>query len=217
MLSALIWIPFVGAIVVGCLPKTIPAHRIKLGSLIWSGATLLWTIWLMSQFDLSRAEFQFQETLPWLETLGLNYELGIDGLSLPLLVLNSLLTWIAIYSSREQTERHRLFYGLVFLVSSGVAGALLAQNLLLFFLFYELELIPFYLLVSVWGGKYSNYAATKFLLYTATSGILILAGFLGLVWLSNATSFSYSALLEQSLPLNIQFIPAGGSTNRLWH
>ena len=163
----------------------------------------------MSQFDLSRAGFQFQETLPWLETLGLNYELGIDGLSLPLLVLNSLLTWIAIYSSREQTERHRLFYGLVFLVSSGVAGALLAQNLLLFFLFYELELIPFYLLVSVWGGKYRNYAATKFLLYTATSGILILAGFLGLVWLSNATSFSYSALLEQSLPLNIQFILLG--------
>lgn len=209
MLSALIWIPFAGAIAIGCLPKAIPAHRIKLGSLILSGLVLLWTIWLMSQFDLSSPTFQFQEVFPWLETLGLNYELGLDGLSLPLVVLNSLLTWIAIYSSREQTERPRLFYALVLLVSSGVAGALLAQNLLLFFLFYEIELIPFYLLVSVWGGRDRNYAATKFLLYTATSGALILAGFLGVIWLSHATSFSYSALTNLSLPLGLQFVLLG--------
>ncbi|NEQ33524.1 MAG: NADH-quinone oxidoreductase subunit M [Leptolyngbya sp. SIO4C5] len=209
MLSALIWLPFVGAIAIGCLPKSITAPRLKLGSLLISGGVLLWTIWLMSQFDLSSPAFQFSETLPWLETLGLNYELGIDGLSLPLVVLNSLLTWIAIYSSREHTERPRLFYALVLLVSSGVAGALLAQNLLLFFLFYEIELIPFYLLVSVWGGENRSYAATKFLLYTATSGALILAAFLGLIWLSQATSFSYSALLEQSLPLGIQFLLLG--------
>ncbi|NJN02404.1 MAG: NADH-quinone oxidoreductase subunit M [Leptolyngbyaceae cyanobacterium RM1_1_2] len=209
MLSALIWLPFIGTIIIGCLPKTVPAHRIKLGSLMVSGAALLWTVWLLSQFNPGSTAFQFQETLPWLETLGLNYELGVDGLSLPLVVLNSLLTWIAIYSSSEQTERPRLFYALILLVSSGVAGALLAQNLLLFFLFYEIELIPFYLLVSVWGGSNRGYAATKFLLYTAMSGALILAGFLGVIWLSHATSFSYSALLEQSLPLGIQFVLLG--------
>ncbi|NJL88247.1 MAG: hypothetical protein HC886_23500 [Leptolyngbyaceae cyanobacterium SM1_1_3] len=68
MLSALIWLPFIGTIIIGCLPKTVPAHRIKLGSLMVSGAALLWTVWLLSQFNPGSTAFQFQETLPWLET-----------------------------------------------------------------------------------------------------------------------------------------------------
>jgi NAD(P)H-quinone oxidoreductase subunit 4 len=133
----------------------------------------------------------------------------MDGLSLPLLALNCLLTWIAIYTSREDIDRPRLFYTLVFLVSAGVAGALVAQNLLLFFLFYEAELVPFYLLVAIWGGTNRAYAATKFLLYTAISGVLILAGFLGLVWFSHASTFDYTALLGTSLPLGLQMLLLG--------
>lgn len=205
MLSVLIWFPCVAAVIVALLPSAIATSRVRLISLFLSAATLLWTLWLVSQFDLSNPTLQFRESLPWLPYLGLSYELGVDGLSLPLLGLNSLLTWIAIYSSRVDTERARLFYGLVLLVSGGVAGAFLAQNLLLFFLFYEIELIPFYLLISVWGGTQQSSAATKFLLYTATSGGLILAGFLGVIWFSDATSFTYESLLGQTLPLNIQY------------
>ena len=180
MLSILIWFPILGAIAVALLPlPTIPLRRI---TLFISGAVLLWTLWLVHQFDFSNPLFQLQEFLPWLPSLGLNYELGVDGLSLPLLALNSFLTWIAVYSSSRQTSRPRLFYALILFVSGVVAGAFLAQNLLLFFLFYELELIPFYLLIAIWGGENRGYAATKFLLYTALSGILILAGFLGLIW-----------------------------------
>ncbi len=205
MLSTLIWFPFLGAIAIA----TLPLRQLKLVALTISGFILLWNFWIVTQFDATNPLLQLQEYLPWLETLGLNYQLGVDGLSLPLLLLNSLLTWIAIYSSQEQTERPRLFYSLILLVSGAVAGALLAQNLLLFFLFYEVELVPFYLLISIWGGEKRNYAAMKFLLYTALSGALILLAFLGLAWLQGAGSFAYEAAMGDTLPLWIQLVLLG--------
>ena len=207
MLSTIIWLPIFGAIAIGLLP--IPLKRLKLASLILSGIVLALSLWLTSQFDFTSPLLQFTEHLPWIEPLGLDYTMGVDGLSLPLLVLNSFLTWIAIYSSKEDVERPRLFYALMLLVSGAVAGAFLTQNLLLFFLFYEVELIPFFLLISIWGGKGSNYAATKFLLYTALSGVLILAGFLGLVWATGSTSFAYESFAGQALPMGLQLLLLG--------
>jgi NAD(P)H-quinone oxidoreductase subunit 4 len=209
MLSVLIWLPIVGAAVIGFLPRSIPTKQIRDAALTISGVVLLWTIWLFTQFDLSNSALQFREYLPWIETLGMNYELAMDGLALVLVGLNSLLTFIALLSSSEKTERPRLFYSMILLVCGGVAGAFLAQNMLLFFLFYELELVPFYLLISIWGGAKRGYAAIKFLIYTAISGALILAGFLGLVWLTGSSSFSYEAALGQSLPIELQLILLG--------
>ena len=206
MLSVLIWFPCIAALIIALLPQSIAVHKVRQASLFLSGATVLLTLGVVSKFDLSSSTLQFQESLHWLTDLGLDYQLGVDGLSLPLLVLNSLLAWIAIYSSRVETKRPRLFYALILLINGGVAGAFLAQNLLLFFLFYEVELIPFYLLISIWGAAKQGSAATKFLLYTATSGGLILAGFLGLIWFSDASSFSYEIVREQTLPLNIQYV-----------
>lgn len=206
MLSLLIWLPIVGAAIVGFLPQQLSSSQIRSVAVWLSGAILLWTIWLLAQFDISLSTLQFQEYLPWLDALGLHYELGVDGLSLLLVAINSLLTWIAILSSSTTTERPRLFYALILLVSGGVAGAFLAQNLLLFFLFYELELVPFYLLVAIWGGANRGYAAIKFLIYTAVSGALVLIGFLGLVWLSGATDFSYASVLNQNMALGLQVV-----------
>jgi NAD(P)H-quinone oxidoreductase subunit 4 len=206
MLSTLIWLPIFGAAVIGFLPGTFSTRQVRFSALIVSGLTLLWSLWIMTQFNLAEPGLQFQEYLAWIETLGLNYQLGVDGLSLVLLTLNAFLTWIAIYSTNDQIERPRLFFSLVLLISGGVAGAFLAQNLLLFFLFYELELVPFYLLISIWGGAKRSYAAVKFLIYTATSGALILAGFLGLIWLTGASSFAYESLLGQALPLGLQIV-----------
>lgn len=209
MLSLLIWLPIVSAMVITLLPQHLSAGQIRASAVWLSGAILLWTVWLMTQFDVHNPALQFQEYLPWLDALGMNYELGADGLSLVLIALNSLLTWIAIFSSPDAIERPRLFYALILLVSGGVAGAFLAQNLLLFFLFYELELVPFYLLVAIWGGENRGYAAIKFLIYTALSGALILAGFLGLVWLSDAPDFSYASVLNQELAIGLQVILLG--------
>lgn len=209
MLSLLIWIPIIGAAVLGLLPGNFSGKQVRLGALGVSSVVIALTLLLVVQFDLSNPVLQFQEFFPWIETLGLNYELGIDGLSLVLLALNSLLIWIAILSSDEQIERPRLYYSLILLISGGIAGAFVAQNLLLFFLFYELELVPFYLLISIWGGEKRGYAAVKFLIYTAISGALILVGFLGTVWLSGASSFAYSSVLGQALPIGLQVILLG--------
>jgi NAD(P)H-quinone oxidoreductase subunit 4 len=210
MLTALILLPLLGAAIVSFWPSTMGAKFSRRLALVVASLCLLWTIVLASQFNLLESGQQFVENLPWVDALGLNYNLGIDGLSLPLLVLNALLTCIAIYSSDDSIIRPRFFYCLLLLLNAGVTGAFLAQDLLLFFLFYELELIPLYLLIAIWGGERRGYAATKFLIYTAFSGILILASFLGLVWLSGSPNFALETLSTKSLPIATQILLLAG-------
>ena len=206
MLSTLICLPIFGALLIAFVPTKLSAAQARLTAFIFSGAALIWTVRIFVQFNLSDSGFQMREFIPWLPMLGLNYNLGIDGLSLMMIFLNSLLTWIAIYSSKENIERPRFFYSLILLVSGGVAGAFLSQNLLLFFLLFEIELIPLYFLVSVWGGDKKEYAATKFLLYTALAGALILLGFLGTAFAADSLDFAYQDLVQIQLPLSTQVI-----------
>jgi len=209
MLSALIWIPVLGALLIGFGAEPLIPSRARLVALLTVGSVFLLTIVLGSQFEAGHIGMQFAEHLVWIEPLGLTYELGMDGLSLPLVVLNGLLTAIAIASDARLVNRPRLYYILLLLLNASVTAAFLAQNLLLFFLFYEAELIPLYLLIAIWGGANRGYAATKFLIYTALSGILILAAFLGITWLTGAPSFDYAPLLTQVLPLRQQFVLLG--------
>ncbi|MEW6494376.1 MAG: NADH-quinone oxidoreductase subunit M [Cyanobacteriota bacterium] len=206
MLSTLIWLPVLGAAIVGFWPGKVATTQLRYTAIAIASAILLVTLGLATQFDLTDSGLQFQESLPWIPQIGLTYKLGTDGLSFPLLALSSLLTLMVIFSARTEVERPRLKYVLILLVNAGVAGAFLAQNLLLFIIFYELILIPLYLLIAIWGGTKREYAAMKFLIYTAVSGILILAAFLGMTWLSNSTSFDYDAINTQGLSLTTQLI-----------
>jgi NAD(P)H-quinone oxidoreductase subunit 4 len=205
MLSVLILLPIIGAILIW----VVPAVWSRSIALLVSGLTLGWSLFLLWQFEPSSVTPQFQELLPWIESLGLTYRLSLDGLSLPLVVMNSLLTAIAIYISDDKIQRPRFYYVLLLVLYMGVAGAFLADNLLLFFIFYELELIPLYLLIAIWGGERRGYAATKFLIYTALSGVFILGAFLGLTWLTGSTSFNYVPMLGHALPLAQQLILLG--------
>nr|WP_246564652.1 NADH-quinone oxidoreductase subunit M [Leptothoe spongobia] len=202
MLTLLMGLPLLGALALLLFP---PA-KAKLVALWGAGIPLLWTLWLFSQFDISNSQFQWSEAGAWLPVLGLNYELGMDGLGLLMVALNTLLTWIAIYSARSEIERPRLFYSLMLITSSVISGSFIAQNFLLFFLFYEACLIPLYLLINIWGGEKRSYAATKFLIYTAISGALILISGFGLLWLGGAEDFSYAALADNSLSLKWQVL-----------
>ncbi|MGE5658523.1 MAG: NADH-quinone oxidoreductase subunit M [Actinomycetota bacterium] len=206
MLSTLLWLPTLGAVIVGFLPGNQTANRLRYIALAFAVAVLVWTLWLLSQFDSTASSLQFQEYLPWLPQLGLSYNLAVDGLSLPLVGLSSFLTVLVIYGTGTAVDRPRLYYALMLLVNAGVAGAFISQNLLLFVLFYELELIPFYLLIAIWGGQKREYAAIKFLLYTAVSGILVLAAFLGVAWLTGSTNFDYDAISTQGLSLQTQLV-----------
>jgi len=136
--------------------------------------------------------------------IGLDYALGVDGLSLPLVLINGALTLVSAVITRDISKRPRLYFAMLLLISGAVNGAFLADNLLLFFLFYELELIPLWLLISVWGGVNRAYAATKFLIFTAVSGMLILGAFLGLALLTGTVDFSLTPVLSERLAMGGQ-------------
>jgi len=212
MLSTLIWFPVLGAAAIAWFPGSLPPQKLRWGATAIAGILVLWTLYLLTQFNTSLPGLQLQEYLPWIPQLGLSYNLGVDGLSLPLVLLTNLLVLMVVFSSDSggakmpELQRPRLFYSLVFLVCAGMVGALVAQNLLLFFLFYELELIPFYLLIVVWGGQRREYAAMKFLIYTAVSGMLILAAFLAIAWLGGSSSFDYAAIQTAGLPQTVQLL-----------
>jgi NAD(P)H-quinone oxidoreductase subunit 4 len=204
MLNAFIWIPIIGAIVLGFTP--LEGNRTRSLALVFAIVLLLLNILLGFQFDPANPNLQLPIDLPWLSAIGLHYSLGLDGLSFPLLFLNSLLTVIALYASGKDIQRPRFYYGLLLLLNAGVSGAFLARDLLLFFLFYELEIVPLYFLIAIWGGARRGYAAMKFLLYTALSGFLVLISFLGLIWLTGADSFAYDPSLSNTLPLQSQLL-----------
>ena len=210
MLSVLVWLPVLGALLVAIAPKSEKGSWSRQIALITGTLICGWTGYITWNYDVATAGLQFSEHLPWVEWLGLNYDLAVDGLSLPLIVLNSFLTLMAIWITKPDINRDRFYYALFLLLQASVNGAFLAQDVLLFFLFYEIEIIPLYFMIAIWGGKRRGYAAIKFLLYTAVSGILLLAAFLGINFVSGADSFSYSTLQNSVLPLGTQMILLAG-------
>ncbi len=199
MLSGLVGWPLLAVVGVWCCP----AAWVRRVALAGGAVLLLWTGLVLAQFDVQTGGWQMGEQVPWLGMLGLNYALAVDGLSAPLLGLNSLVL-LLVLASEPPVVRPRLYYSLLLGAGAAVAGAFLAQNVLLFFLFYELELLPLYLLIAIWGGARKDYAAVKFLVYTAISGLLLLAAFFGWAVLSGAGGFDYEALRAQGLGLGAQ-------------
>ncbi|BBL86649.1 NADH dehydrogenase I chain 4 (chromatophore) [Paulinella micropora] len=209
MLSPLLLIPFLGAITLMLWPTKISPMGLRSITAALLSIQLLWNCGILFWFDSSSGIMQMSESIPWISSIGLNYDLAVDGLSLPLLFINGGLSLIATWVSTAVTNRPRLYFALLLIITGAVNGAFLAQNLLLFFIFYELELIPLWLLIAIWGGKNRAYAATKFLIFTAISGILILAAFLGLALATNSVDFSLRPLLSQELNISTQLVLMG--------
>lgn len=153
MLTPLVLIPLLGALVLLLLPAQVEPVCFRRAAIAILMLLLGWTLLVCLRFDPSSAALQMQESYPWLPSIGLEYRLGIDGLSLPLVLINAALSLVAVICTRDISQRPRIYFALLLLISSAVNGAFLAGNLLLFFLFYELELIPLWLLISVWGGR----------------------------------------------------------------
>lgn len=150
MLSVLVWLPILGVLIITLWPRqSTETNEARSVALVVASAVLAWTLFLAAQFNPGQLTMQFGEFLPWIVDIGFNYHLALDGLSLPLIALNSLLTLTAIWSTDAHIERPRFYYCLMLLLNSSVAGAFLAQDVLLFFLFYELEIIPLYFLIAI--------------------------------------------------------------------
>ncbi|MEB3350198.1 MAG: NADH-quinone oxidoreductase subunit M [Cyanobacteriota bacterium] len=209
MLSPLLLIPLVGALALALWPRPTPPGQLRLVAIATLILQLAWSLLLLWRFDASAPGLQLVESIPWVAPIGLVYRLGVDGLSLPLVLINGALTLVSAICTRDISQRPRLYFALLLVISSAVNGAFLADNLLLFFLFYELELIPLWLLISVWGGAQRAYAATKFLIFTAVSGMLILGAFLGLSLLTGSVDFSVHPVLEGQLAMGSQLLLLG--------
>jgi NADH-quinone oxidoreductase subunit M len=147
--------------------------------------------------------------IPWIAGFGITYDLAMDGISMPLVLLGIFLVPIVLLGSWKGIETHWPAYGAsLLLLTTGVLGALLAYDLFLFYVFWEVMLIPMYLLIGIWGGERKIYAAVKFFLYTMAGSLLMLVAILWMAWtyqrLSGAWSFAYEDLLRLDLPLHQQ-------------
>ena len=204
IITTLLLIPFAGTLALLLWPGSPTPSRLRLISIAFLVIQLGLSLAMAFAFDPAQPGMQLQEHHSWLPGLGLDYAVGVDGLSLPLVLINGGLTLVSAVITRDIDKRPRIYFAMLLLISGAVNGAFLSENLLLFFLFYELELIPLRLLVSVWGGANRAYAATKFLIFTAISGMLILGAFLGLALLTGSADFSLSPVSSERLAMGGQ-------------
>jgi NADH-quinone oxidoreductase subunit M len=187
ILSVILFLPLVGAAGALVPPRVAGWAWALLAALVDLGFSLA----LLTQFASGTAGYQFTEHVTWLPGLGINYALGVDGVSLFLLPLNALLTTVAIGASWRVVrngDRSREYLALMLLLSTGMMGVFLATNLFLFYVFWELMLVPAYLLVGMFGGPRRAYAAIKFVLYTAAGSLLMLVGVIAVGAVVSTTS-----------------------------
>lgn len=197
LLLLLLLVPLAGGLLLPLLPPG-PSKQLRSLAALFSASQLLIGVlcWRRGAVDLH---------LPWVPKLGLELDLGLDGLSMPLVLLSALLTLMAILSAPSDQPRGRLFYSLLLATNLGVTGAFLARNALLFVLAFELVLIPTTLLVAIWGGERRAGAAIRFLLFSAVSGLSLLAAVLAFGWFNaNGLDFSFEALAVADLSPNAQ-------------
>ncbi|MGB3298340.1 MAG: NAD(P)H-quinone oxidoreductase subunit 4 [Phormidesmis sp.] len=160
-----------------------------------------------TQYDLGTPGLQLVEEFSWIPQFGLSWSLGVDGLSFPLVLLSGLVTTLAVVASWNIELKPRLYYSLMLLIFSAQLGVFLAQDMMLFFIMWEIELVPVYLLISIWGGQNRQYAATKFIIYTATCSVFILVVALALAFSPDGGfTFNLSELAAKEYSLPFQLI-----------
>jgi NADH-quinone oxidoreductase subunit M len=175
ILSLILWLPLLGAACIACVPQA--RYDVIRGiAHIHSGATLLLTFGLLAGFDPRLTEPQFAESMPWNPALGSQYALGVDGLSLPLVLLAALLSFVAVLASVSVRERVKGYHAWLLMLQTGMLGVFLAQDWALFFLFWELTLIPLFFLIDRWGGARRHLASLNFVLYTMGGAVFMLVG-----------------------------------------
>jgi NADH-quinone oxidoreductase subunit M len=181
VLTAFLLIPLAGVVMIAFLPRE-REHEAKWLALIVTSLAFAISLFTFWRFDMDGQGFQFVDRFVWIgaEDIGftVQYVVGVDGLSLPMMVLTGLLSLASVLISFNVTLRPREYFIWLLLLETAVAGVFLSLDLIQFFLFWELELLPMYLLISIWGSGRKEYSAMKFLLYTIAGSALMLVGFL---------------------------------------
>ncbi|NMG10846.1 photosynthetic/respiratory NAD(P)H-quinone oxidoreductase subunit D1 [Brasilonema sp. UFV-L1] len=203
-LTTIILFPIAASLLTPLIPdkdgKTVRWYALSIGLLDFA---LIVTAFYTG-YDFSNPDLQLFESYSWLPQIGLNWSVGADGLSMPLIILTGFITTLAMLAAWPVTLKPRLFYFLMLAMYGGQIAVFAVQDMLLFFLVWELELVPVYILLSIWGGKKRQYAATKFILYTAGGSLFILLAGLTMAFSGNTVTFDMQAIAAKDLSLNLQ-------------
>ncbi|MEE9166744.1 MAG: NADH-quinone oxidoreductase subunit M [Candidatus Neomarinimicrobiota bacterium] len=186
ILSWIVWMPVVGMIAIILIPRG-KEHVIKITAAVATGLQLWLTVVLWIQFDSSYVGFQFQERADWIPSFNIHYYLGVDGLSLPMVVLASLLCFVGVFVSWKTAKAVKGYFALFLLLDTGMVGVFLSLDFFLFYVFWEVMLLPMYFLIGIWGGPQKEYAAIKFFLYTLFGSVLMLIAMLALYFTCGRT------------------------------
>ena len=201
ILSLTIWVPVLAGVLVLFMNSDAQKNLARLTALIGSIMGLVVAIPLWSSFDNAAAAMQFVENIPWISRFNINYALGVDGISMLFVLLNSFTTVLVVIAGWQVITKNVSQYLAAFLIMSGlVNGVFAATDAILFYLFFEGMLIPMFLIIGVWGGPNRVYAAVKFFLYTLIGSLLMLAAF---IYLYNVTNGSFNILDFHKVPLSI--------------
>ena len=205
ILHALLWLPLVGmgVVLVG------PVARAKHIAFYWSLALFVVSLGLWWAFEPGVGTFQFSSRIPWIESWGVSYALALDGISLFMVMLTTFTSAVAILGSFNYIKKHeRAFYALMLLLECGVVGVFTSVDLFLFYVFWEITLVPMYFIIGIWGGERRIYSAVKFFLFTAFGSLLMLVALLYLYFSARTAtgvgSFAYVDLLQAPLSLTEQ-------------
>ena len=209
-LTAIIVLPLIASAVIPLIPdkdgETIKWYALSVG--LTNLSLMVYGFW--EHYNFYNTEMQLTETYTWIPQIGLNWSVGVDGLSMPLILLSGLITTLAILASWNVDHKPKLYYFLVLILYSAQIGVFVAQDLLLFFLMWEIELVPVYLLISIWGGKKRLYAATKFILYTALASVFILVAGLALAFYGDTVTLNLTELGLKDYPFSLELLAYAG-------
>lgn len=199
LLTLVTLLPLVGAVVLSLIPKAQPS-LIRAVALLVTSLTFLFSLRIWSGFDDTLAGMQMVDSFAWIDTLGARFTLGVDGISLLLVMLTTFLSPLVVLGSFKTIEhKEREFYISYLVLETGMLGALTALDLLAFYLFWEFMLIPMYLIIGVWGGKERVYATVKFFIYTMVGSLLMLVAIIYLYLQAGATTFALADILTVEL------------------
>lgn len=200
MLSLILWAPFFGAVLVSLLPTT--QHRFIRGLALFHAGLALILAWsLLARFDRSTAAIQFAEQVVWSSTIGVSYALGVDGLSLPMVLLSTLLVPVALLASDGVRTGVKGYHAWLLTLEFAMLGVFMARDWTLFFMFWELTLIPLFFLIDLWGGEKRHAASLNFVLYTMGGAIFILIGIIVVYRLTPTQSFAMAAIAQAAAAL----------------
>lgn len=202
ILSYIIFTPLIGILVIAFLPKG-QGEKAKWIALATTLAVGLLTLVAFSQFQLI-GEYQMVEEAEWIPQFGVQYIVGTDGISFPMVFLTALMSILACVASFGIKERQKEYFVFYLLLETGMLGTFLSLDLFLFYVFWEVVLVPMYFLIGIWGGPRREYAAIKFFLYTLAGSLFMLLGILAVYFGSTPNTFDLRVIAEQDFTLRFQ-------------